>query len=84
MIKNNEKKWLISALFLLIGILAILVIYAYIAKPVVNKYAVKAYNQGVNDALHTLFIQIQRQGFAKISLGNQTLILVPYKSKNKK
>ena len=81
--ENIQRKGVIGILILLIIILTGMVIYAYIVTPIINKYVIKVYNQGANDVLNTIFIQIQQKGFTQISSGNQTLTLVPYKSKNK-
>ena len=69
-------------LVLLVVVLGVIVIYSYVAKPVVTGYVTKTYNQGVsqgaNDVLSVLVNQIQTQGYVQIPVGNQTLVLVPY------
>ena len=76
--RENRKTLIIGILALIILILGIMVIYIYIAKPVVTGYESRIYNQGANNVLSVLVNQIQKQGYVQIPVGNQTLVLVPY------
>ena len=65
-------------LILVVLILGAMVVYSYVAKPLISGYQTQTYNQGANDVLTVLLNQIQTQGYVQIPVGNQTLILVPY------
>tara|TARA_Y100000296_G_scaffold86946_1_gene128818 strand:- start:2463 stop:2744 length:282 start_codon:yes stop_codon:yes gene_type:complete len=76
--ENKKTKLIIGILVLIILILGVIVVYTYVAKPLVTGYVDKNYNQGASDVLGVLVNQIQTQGYAQIPVGNQTLVLVPY------
>lgn len=76
--QENKKGLIIGILALVILILGIIIVYTYIAKPVVIGYESRIYNQGANNVLSVLVNQIQTQGYVQIPVGNQTLVLVPY------
>ena len=80
--ENRKTKWIIGILILLVLILGMIVVYTYVAKPVITGYVTKTYNQGAsqgaNDVLSVLINQIQTQGYVQIPVGNQTLVLIPY------
>ncbi len=76
--QENKKVLIIGILALVIVILGAMVIYTYIAKPVVTGYESKIYNQGASNVLSVLVNQIQTQGYVQIPVGNQTLVLAPY------
>ncbi len=65
---------------MIIALLALVVIYAFIVRPVVTGYAINNYEQGYiraqSDLLSNIWTQIQQTGYAQIPLGeNQVLVL---------
>ncbi|PIO07196.1 hypothetical protein COU59_03580 [Candidatus Pacearchaeota archaeon CG10_big_fil_rev_8_21_14_0_10_34_12] len=82
---RNKTNLVIGILIVLVILLAGMVVYSYVAKPLISGYSVKTYNQGysqgANDALITLLNQVQARGYVQIPLGNnQSVVLVPVSS----
>ena len=80
---KNKTNLIIAILIVLVFILGAMVVYSYVAKPLISGYSVKTYgqgyNQGANDALVSFLNQVQVQGYVQIPLGNnQSVVLVPY------
>jgi len=74
----KKQKTLMIALFAVIAVLALLVIYAFAVRPAVNGYATKVYQQGVQDAVVSIMQQAAQCNSKGVSLNyqNQTLNLV--------
>tara|TARA_Y100000294_G_C8531837_1_gene327319 strand:+ start:634 stop:897 length:264 start_codon:yes stop_codon:yes gene_type:complete len=79
MIKNKTNVFMV-VLVLLVVVLGVVVVYSFVAKPLITGYNVQKYNQGANDVLILLVNEVQSQGFVQIPVGNQTLVLVPYQA----
>lgn len=76
----DKNKLVVRILVLIIALLALVVLYAFVVKPVVTGYATGAYQQGYiqaqGDLLSNIWTQIQQTGTAQIPLGeNQVLLL---------
>ena len=76
----DKNKLVVRILILIIALLALVVIYAFIVRPVVTGYAINNYEQGYiraqSDLLSNIWTQIQQTGYAQIPLGeNQVLVL---------
>lgn len=77
--KKIKTGFVMTALALLVLVLGVLVLYAFVIKPSLNGYVVNAQNQGVNATMNYILNQLQQQGYVSFNVGNQTLILVPYR-----
>ena len=71
--KNSLIVFLIVVILFLFGVIA----YIFGVKPAINNYVIEKQTQGMDYALAIIVQQIQQNGFVKIPIGNQTLILVP-------
>lgn len=76
---QNKTAIVVSILMLLVLILGALVIYAFVLKPVVSGYAIKAQNYGVEQALLTVAQLSTNCQIVPITIGNQTIQLVDVK-----
>ncbi len=76
--EKDNTKLALRALILLVVFLSVLVLYAFVLKPMINGYVVSSQNQGVEYAIVTIVNEIQQKGFIEIPVGNETLILVQY------
>lgn len=83
--KNQRMRFIV--LILIVVILAALVVYAFIVKPVINGYVTKIQSdaanqgitQGVNYAISSIINQISQKGYAEVPVGNnQSVILIAY------
>ena len=72
-----NKNLLIVSLIIVILLLLGIITYVFAIKPAISGYVVSTQNQGIDYALAIIVQQIQQNGFVKIPIGNQTLILVP-------
>ncbi|MEK6881153.1 MAG: hypothetical protein AABY22_16150 [Nanoarchaeota archaeon] len=73
-----ENKRIIQILVVVIVVLALIIGYFFIVKPMINKSATDNQVIGFNLAIQGILQQLQQQGFVRMTIGNQTLILVPY------
>jgi len=70
-----------KAVKILIGVIVLLVLimgYFFIVKPMINNSAENNKVIGFNLAITGILQQLQQQGYVQLTIGNQTLILVPY------
>jgi len=64
---------------LLVALVLILVVaYILLIKPSFNGYVVKKQIEAKDITLLNILNQVQQQGYAQITYGNQTLVLIPY------
>lgn len=73
-----ESKRIIWVLVGVIVLLALIIGYFMILKPILKNSAKDNQVTGFNLAIQGILDQINQQGFVRITIGNQTLILVPY------
>ena len=76
--ERESNRILIAVLIILVAVLGGMVLYSFALKPAISGYVVNAQNQGVNLAVASIVSQIQQQGYVQLTIGNNTLILVPY------
>ncbi|MEK6884825.1 MAG: hypothetical protein AABY22_34655 [Nanoarchaeota archaeon] len=74
---RNYRGLFIATLFLLV-ILIVLLLFFLIVKPQFQGFVIDKQIEAKDLTLIAIANQIQQQGYAQISFGNQTLILVPY------
>ncbi|MCF7910186.1 hypothetical protein K9L16_00750 [Candidatus Pacearchaeota archaeon] len=78
---KNKIAWVIGSLLVIIIVLLGIVIYTLVIRPNFNDYVLEkqmeTYNQGVSDTIGYIVSEINQRGYSQISVGNQTLILVP-------
>lgn len=72
----NKRKWFIGVLVLVILILGAMVIYSYVAKPILSKYEINAQNQGVEFAVLSIMQQAASCQEVPLIFGNQTMNLI--------
>ena len=83
MARENRIGKVMIILIVIILVLLSVILYSFVLKPSINGYVVNkqidSYNQGVNDALNTLLLQLQQQGYAQISNaeGNSINLILP-------
>lgn len=75
-----EQKTIIKILVGVVFVLAIGILYFLVIKPQIDKAATNNQVTGYNLAINSLLSQLQQQGYVQLTIGNQTLILVPYQS----
>mgnify|MGYP001607312396 CR=1 FL=1 len=79
---DNRDRGLIKILLIIIVVLLLIMLYAFVIKPAMNGYVVKkqtvAYAQANADIWNGMLMQLNQNGYVQFSVGNQTLILVPY------
>lgn len=64
---------------LLVALVLILIVaYIVLIKPSFNGYVVKKQIEAKDLTLLSILNQVQQQGYAQITYGNQTLVLIPY------
>ena len=69
---------IITILIIIIVLLAGVLLYALVVKPSFNAYVVKKQVDARNVVLTTILLQIQQQGFTRITdEGGNTIVLVP-------
>ncbi len=73
--ETKQQKKLMIALFAVVGILALLVVYAFAVKPAINGYATKVYNQGVQDTVVTIMQQASSCSSSGVPLKYQNTTL---------
>jgi uncharacterized protein (UPF0333 family) len=75
---ERGSRKLVIVLLAIIAVLALVVVYAFVVKPGINGYAVKAYNGGAQDAVLTIAQQAAQcpPTGVPITIGNQTITLV--------
>lgn len=75
----DRTKLTIKILVLIIVLLVLVVAYALAIKPAVSGYVINkqvgAYQQGQADLLNNILVQMQQVGYAKLPIGNYTLLL---------
>ena len=75
---NKYRTFFVATLLVAIVLIGVLV-YMVFLKPTIQGYAVEKQVEGANFAVSNIISQIQQQGFAQISLGdNQSLFLAPF------
>jgi hypothetical protein len=74
----DKRKILITVLIAVIVILAAIIVYAFVISPSVTGYTVDRQREGIEFAISSIIAQIQQNGFAQISVGNETLYLRPF------
>lgn len=76
--KNESYKQLFVFTLVVTLILVLVLIYIMLVRPGFNGYVVNKQLEARDLTLIAILNQVQQQGFAQISFGNQTLLLVPY------
>ena len=81
---EKSAKRAIMALSIIVGILVLVIIYAFAIRPAINKtingYAIRAYNKGVGDAVQTIISRVQQSGYVQLPAGNnQSIVLAQYR-----
>jgi hypothetical protein len=74
--KEKRMKLIISLLALLVVILLFFVLYAFILKPAMNGFVVKAQNQGVEYALNIIAQASSNCQVVPITINNQTINII--------
>ena len=74
---KNYKAWFMVTFSILIVIVLIMA-YMFFIKPTWQGYVVNKQLEAKDLTLLALISQIQQQGYAQITIGNQSLYLVPY------
>lgn len=74
--RNYRSLFIIT--FIVALILLVLVAYLFLLKPKIQGYVIDRQIEAKDLTLLTLINQVQQQGYAQITIGNQSLILVPY------
>ena len=77
-----DEKRIIRVLVSVIVIMALLMAYFVIIKPQIDKAATNNQIEGYNIAITSLLSQLEQQGYVQMTIGNQTLVLVPYNPQN--
>ena len=80
--KNPYRMLFILTLVVLL-VLIVVVVYFFLAKPTINGYIVEKQIEARDITLFAILDQVQQQGYAQITFGNQSLILVPYNPQQK-
>lgn len=76
---GDDKYRKLFVITLLVALVLIVIItYMFLLKPSFNGYVIKKQVEARDITLLTILNQIQQQGYAQITFGNQTLVLVPY------
>ena len=81
---KNKQGMIIKGMFAVIIILALVLLFFFVARPGVNKFVTNKQIEGVNFAYADVVNQVQAQGYFALPLGqdeageDQTLVLVPY------
>ena len=73
---RNKTYLVVSILVILVLILGTLVVYAFVLKPVVSGYTIKAQNYGVEYALLTVAQLSANCQIIPITIGEQTIRLI--------
>ncbi|MEK6819579.1 MAG: hypothetical protein AABY03_00065 [Nanoarchaeota archaeon] len=73
---RNKTAIVILMLVLLVLILGFLVIYAFVLKPVVSGYAIKAQNFGTEQTILTIAQLSQNCQVVPLTIGEQTIELI--------
>lgn len=77
-----DKKMTIRILAVVIVILVLALVYVLAIRPAVSGFVVNkqvdAYTQGQTDFLNAMLVQLQQNGYTQITVGNQSIVLVPY------
>lgn len=72
----------IRILAVVIVILVLALVYVLAIRPAVSGFVVNkqvdAYTQGQTDFLNAMLVQLQQNGYTQITVGNQSIVLVPY------
>lgn len=76
--RQDKNSIVIGVLVLLVIILSVLVIYAFVLKPVITGYVVGKQVEAQEIVVNNILLQLQQNGYVEISVGNDSLILVPY------
>jgi hypothetical protein len=78
-VSNGQKSnGLVRFLVVVILILLMLVVYAYAVKPYINSYVVQKQIEAKDYVLDTIINQVNTTGYVELTMGNKSLILVPY------
>jgi len=73
-----ENKRIVQVLIGVIILLLLVIGYFFIVKPMINNSAEDNQIIGFNLAITGILQQLQQQGYVQLTIGNNTLILVPY------
>ena len=73
---KNKVAIIVSVLVILVLILGTLVVYAFVLKPMVNGYTIKAQNYGVEYALLTVAQLSANCQIIPITIGNRTIQII--------
>jgi len=77
-----ENKKVIYILIAVIVVMIIILSYFVIIKPGLENSAQNHRVEGYNVAINSILTQLQQQGYVQLTIGNQTLFLVPYNPQN--
>lgn len=76
---EKNSRLTIIILGAVITVLAILVLYAFVVRPAINGYTIKAQNQGAVYMFNSIVSSVQQKGYVSLPLtNNQSIILVKY------
>lgn len=76
----EQKTW-IKILVGIILIMAVAIIYFLVVKPQIDSSATNNQVIGYNIAINSILSQLQQNGYVTMTIGNQTLFLIPYNPK---
>lgn len=74
----DKTKIVMALLIFAVIVLAGIVVYAFVVQPSISGYAVERQSEGYVFAVNSILTQIQQNGFAQITVGNQTIYLAPF------
>lgn len=77
-----ESNKVIKILIAVIIIMALVMAYFIIIKPQIDKATTNNQVTGFNIAIQGILDQLNQQGYVQLTIGNRTLILVPYNPQN--
>jgi len=75
---KDRRGVIIAILIAVIVVLALVMIFLFVVKPGFNKYVFNKQVQAQSYVFSDMLTQLQTNGFYKFSIGNQSIILVPY------
>lgn len=79
MVYNDGRYRTLFIITMLVAlVLVVIVAYILLIKPSFNGYVIKKQIEAKDLTLLNILNQVQQQGYAQITYGNQTLVLVPY------
>jgi uncharacterized protein YpmB len=79
--ERDRKKLIIVILSILVVVLLLVLIYFFVVKPSINNFILNKQIEAANIVTANIYTdminQLQTKGYYQVTLGNQTIILIP-------